>query len=270
MERVKFVFFFALLISRISFPQELQFFLGEEKIKSLSLKDLKKISKIKDIKLKYHFSKSSIKNYRALELAPLLKSIYLERLNDSEYTEVIFEATDGYKAFSLLSVLLNDGGHIAFKDLDRKFDWEPVGRKMVSPAPYFLVWEREKQTTANGYPWPWALAKISIIKFQQRYPKVFPRGKKKDSAVFKGYEIFRSQCFRCHAIDNQGGKIGPDLGAPQNILSYRKEKFVRQFIQNPERFRYSKMPPHGHLSKRDIDHLILYLKSRKSIKKNNK
>ena len=80
--------------------------------------------------------------------------------------------------------------------------------------------------------------------------------------VYKGYKTFRNYCFRCHAINQQGGKIGPDLAAPKNILSYRKEAFLKRFIKKASSFRYTQMPDHEFLTETELDELISYLKSR--------
>ncbi len=254
------IFTLAALTSALAAP--IEFFLGDKQLKKLSLEEMKKISQVKDLKLRYHFSESFTKNYRGVALPPLLRAIYKKALADETYSEVVFEATDGYRAYSPLDILLKETSYLAFRDLDRKSGWEPVGFKKVSPAPYILVWEKEGQTTANAYPWPWSVSKIHLIALKDRYPKVYPKGKAPTSAEYKGYKVFRSQCFRCHAIDRQGGKIGPDLAAPQNILDYRDETYLRQFIRNPQKFRYSKMSGHDFLSKKEMDHLIAYLRSR--------
>ena len=245
----------------------LRFFLDEQLVRSLSLKEMIKISKVKDIKLHYHFSRSPVKHYRAIEFSSLLQEVYKDTLKSGVYSEAVLEALDGYKSYSTLETLLTKGGYIAFKDLDIKSGWEPVGFKKVSPAPYFLVWNEKGQTTANEYPWPFALDKIKLVKFADQYPSLYPKGKKKSSAEYQGYKVFKGQCFRCHAINRQGGKVGPDLGAPRNITEYRSKDFLHRFIKNPSSFRYSKMPPHKHLSKEDINHVLVYLASFRNQKK---
>ena len=177
------------------------------------------ITRPKEVSLRYHFSASPIKRYRALEVAPLLKVAYGKFLQKKTHTEVVLEALDGYQSYSTLETLLSKGGYIAFKDLDVKSGWEPVGREKASPAPYFLIWNREGQTTENGYPWPWQLAKIRLVKFADRFPNVYPMGKGPNTPEYRGYRIFKSQCFRCHAIDRQGGKIGPGPGGPPAHLA---------------------------------------------------
>lgn len=245
-----------------SWSQEIHFFEKKTRIKTLSFKQMQQIAAKKDIKLTYHFSKSPFKNYRAMPIIPILKKVFGPALQDKDHTEFIFEASDGYLSYASRKTVLSPGGYIAYRDLDMKSGWEPVGFKQVSPGPYFLIWSQKDKTPANGYPWPWALNKIYLVTIKDRYPKVYADKVKKNSSVYKGYQIFKVQCFRCHAIDRQGGKIGPDLAAPKNILDYRSEKFIRQFIRNPSFFRYSKMPGHPHLSKKNMDDLMAYLRSR--------
>ena len=253
------------MLTLASNAQNIEFYKGNKKLKTLDKSSMKNISSPKKYELEYHFSKARTKNYECFPILPILKKVYGKELGGEGYSEVIFEATDGYKAFSEMEKLTESGGCLAFRDLDVKKGWEPVGRRSVSPAPYFLVWKDKDQNTANGYPWPWSLAKIKLIKFENRYKKVFPTGYKTSSDVYKGYLTFRGQCFRCHAIDKQGGKIGPDLAAPQNILAYRSKKMVYEFIKNPEKYRYTKMPAHDHLSKKEITQIIAYLASRKKV-----
>jgi cytochrome c len=43
------------------------------------------------------------------------------------------------------------------------------------------------------------------------FPIFKPGGKKVTAAVFRGYELFNSYCFRCHGEDAVGGEYAPDL-----------------------------------------------------------
>ena len=241
----------------------MEFYVDESKVTELSLEELKKRSTVDKARLTYHFSSSKVKNYEGVDLKKLIKNVFEKQIKTKTHTEVVFEATDGYQAFSTLEKLLQRGGLVAYKDLDVESGWEPVGRRKSSPAPFFLVWTKDGQTTANSFPWPWALKKIRLVTFEKRYPNVYPQGAKKKSAIYKGFKTFKGQCFRCHAINKQGGKIGPDLGAPKNITSYRSDAFLKAFIKNPEVYRYSKMPNHQHLSDQEINQIISFLKSKK-------
>jgi cytochrome c2 len=257
---------FLILLGSVCQAQNLDFYIDNKKIESLSIKQMVKLSGQKDIVLKSKYSKFRKKNYRGLPLKNLMEKVFKENWKNTDYSEIIFVATDGYQAYSTKQVLNNQGGLVTFKDLDRDSGWELVDARQANPAPFFLVWQGKKQTPANKFPWPWAIKSIQLVKFENRYPNVFPISVKKNSDVYKGYKTFKQYCFKCHAINKQGGSIGPDLGAPQNILAYRNETFVKEFIKNPTKFRYSKMTPHKFLGNKKIDQLITYLKYKKDNK----
>lgn len=124
-----------------------------------------------------------------------------------------------------------------------------------------MVWTGPEQGPKNGFPWPWQLNAIRLINFEKEYRDVIPVDQADDSAVGKGYNIFRKRCIACHAINRQGGSIGPDLGAPQRITEYRSDDELKQFIRSPSSFRYSRMPDFADLSDQNLDQLILYFRA---------
>jgi mono/diheme cytochrome c family protein len=129
---------------------------------------------------------------------------------------------------------------------------------MADPAPFYLLWTNPEQTTANGYPWPWQLSTIAILHFRDQYPKVYPTGSDETSAAYRGFLIFKGRCFRCHSMNQQGGKVGPDLNAPKSIVTYRSQDMVREFIRNPSKYRYTHMPDHRDLDDAALDDLLAY------------
>lgn len=196
--------------------------------------------------------------YQALPLHQVLQEGFGNTWQSKDYSHVAFIALDDYEAISSLELLQQDGGYIAYKDLNASEGWTPVGIRNADPGPFFLVWTKEHQTTQNAFPWPWQLAKINLLTFETQYPNIHPGGVDSASAVNKGFEIFRDRCLRCHAMNRQGGKIGPDLNAPQNITAYRSENMIKAFVKNPATFRYSKMPSHLDLDDQALDNLYRY------------
>lgn len=235
----------------------LKFLKSGELVKELKLSELK--AKLKTHKIKFydlHYKKNM--KYVGFALQDVLHLGLGDKWKSSDFTDVAFEALDGYMSVSKISEVSEPGGYIVFKDLEYK-DWESVSIREANPGPFYLVWTGKDQTTQNGYPWPWQISSIDLTTFEDQYPAVFPKGALTDSAAYKGYEIFKGRCVRCHAMNKQGGKIGPDLNAPQSIISYRSENMIKEFIKHPSKYRYTHMPDHPDLSEQDLDNLISYL-----------
>lgn len=94
------------------------------------------------------------KNYQAFVIRDVLDFAYGAQWTSDEYSDIAFIALDGYEAVSSLDKLKEDGGFLAFRDLDLESGWEPLGYKKADPGPFFLFWTKEEQTTQHGYPWP--------------------------------------------------------------------------------------------------------------------
>jgi len=198
------------------------------------------------------------KRYMTVRLKEILDSVYADSWSSADYSDISFRALDGYEAIGSLTMLLEDGAFLAYEDLDREQGWEPIGHKQADPGPFFLVWNKKHQTTANAYPWPWQITEINLLRFEDQYPAVMPRGANPGSPARLGFQIFRDRCLRCHAMNRQGGKIGPDLNAPQSIVAYRSEQMIKSYIRQASQFRYTQMPDHPDLSDPDLDNLYRY------------
>jgi cytochrome c2 len=104
------------------------------------------------------------------------------------------------------------------------------------------------------------------------YKNVFyPNGNKK---FLSGYLLFQKHCITCHAINEIGGEMGPELNYPKSVTSYWKEKDLIAYIVNPTAYRSKvKMPILG-ISIQQSKAIVEYLKylsiNKKMIKKNNK
>ena len=177
-------------------------------------------------------------------------------------TDLFFRARDGYVKPASVARVREAGGFLAFADADRMHGddpgWEPIDRKQVDPGPYYVVWENPTKHDPHRYPWPYQLAAIELGSYARRYPHVAPAGLPPDATAWKGFEIFRGECIACHAINGEGGTIGPDLNVPKSIVEYRPAEQIKAYIRRPEDFRYTSMPSHEYLTPSDLDGLVAY------------
>lgn len=231
--------------------------LGGKSRASFTLTELKAKLEPKKIRIYSRFSKKD-KNYEAFKLQDILNLGYGNAWKGADYSDVAFIAVDGYEAVGGLSKLAEDGAYLAFRDLDRASGWEPVGDRKADPGPFFLVWAGKDQGTDHAYPWPWQIAAVNLIRFEDQYPAVVPVGAAANSPVSRGFTVFRGRCLRCHSMNLEGGKIGPDLNAPQSITAYRSKKMIKEFIRHPSKYRHTQMPDHPDLSDRDLEDLYSY------------
>jgi mono/diheme cytochrome c family protein len=202
-----------------------------------------------------------VKRHRAVPIEPVLEHVFAP---DPEHPlrreQFVLRALDGYVVLIPGERLLEGGAAIAFEDLDVP-GWEPIGPHRANPAPFYLVWRYASQQDLTTHPRPWLLASIEIGSFDAIFPHVTPRGEPSDSPAQRGFSIFRNECIRCHAINREGGRVGPDLNVPLSIVEYRPEDQIRRYIRNPLQFRYGIMPPHPQLTDDDLTALIAYFRA---------
>lgn len=197
------------------------------------------------------------KRFRALPLEPILARAFAEDVDSLRQRDFILRARDGY-AVPLSGARLCEGGaHLAFADRELA-DWEPIGPQRANPGPFYLVWARPEQGRLATHPRPWQLASIEIVSGEQLFPHAMPRGVAADSPQSRGAHLFRARCIACHAINRDGGRVGPDLNVPQSITEYRPVDQIRAYIRDPRTFRYGNMPAHSDLSEIQLDDLLSY------------
>jgi mono/diheme cytochrome c family protein len=196
------------------------------------------------------------KHYRALPMDKVL-AVGFPGLAAKEQ-DFLFKALDGYQVMGRGAELTSGHAFLAVEDLDVP-GWEKVPGHDWTPAPFYLVWTGPEKDE-SAHPWPWALSRVEVARFESRFPHVVPQGAKPGSPPVKGFALFREHCLSCHAVNREGGRVGPDLNVPKNILEYRPEAQVRAYIVNPRTFRYSAMPAHPDLSPADVDALVAYFR----------
>ena len=178
--------------------------------------------------------------------------------------QLVLRAADGYAPTMSLERALKGKGVIAIRDLSRpKSDpWAALrqGKKMISPAPYYLVWPGVDPKDP-AYKWPYQLVEIDIVPAAAVFGAARPGAKAtRRKRVRHGFALFAENCISCHSVNLVGGTLGPELNVPRNVTEYWAPSHLRRFIRNASSYRArSKMPPFPDLSRRDVDDLLTYL-----------
>jgi len=205
------------------------------------------------------------KTFLALPLACVIEQGFGAPIATQTAENFFLRALDGYVKPASGARLAEPGGWLAFADVEFTHGdtpgWEPIDRRQVDPGPYYLVWSGAGQGDAHRYPWPYQLAAIEIAPFEARYPHTLPSGLPKDAPAWTGFAVFRAECVACHAINGEGGTIGPELNLPLSIVEYRDADQLKRFIRNPASFRYTSMPANPHLTPAQLDGLIAYFEA---------
>ncbi len=238
---------------------QLQFFAKGKLVRALTKETLRTTLAVETFSIADHEYDDKKKTWRAVPLKPVLEAGFAGAVDDLEGQQYVLRCLDGYTVPLDGKRLLEDGGYVALADAEVA-GWELVGPRQVNPSPYFVVWKKPEQQNGDAYPRPYQLVAIEIATFETTFPHLLPEGEKEGSPAFHGFQLFREQCIRCHAINQEGGKVGPDLNVPQSVVEYRPEKQIKAYISDPRTFRYGDMPAHPHFKEPDLDALVAYFK----------
>lgn len=200
------------------------------------------------------------KRFRAFPIVAALAAGYGDNPAQLREGAYVLVALDGYRVPIEAARLLDDGAYVAVDDLDVP-GFAPIGPRKVSPQPAYLIWAGEGKSNLETHPRPWQLTSIERVPEDTLYPHTRPTNAPEGGPARAGFKLFRERCIRCHAINREGGSVGPELNVPQSIVAYRPEAQIRAYIKNPLTFRYGAMPANPDLSEADLDALIAYFRA---------
>lgn len=203
------------------------------------------------------------KTFFAVPLAAVL-----ERFGADADRTYVLRAKDGYSVPFEPARLHEAGAWLAFADAEVA-GYEPIGAQQTNPFPLYLIWSEPGQGDLETHPRPWQLESIDLTRFELAYPHTAPPAQEDaaaDARAAQGYAGFRSACFKCHAINREGGRVGPELNVPQNVFEYLHADYIRSFVRDPAQYRYSVMPSHTSMPDEELDAILFYVRSMRARK----
>lgn len=249
--------FLAFSLSQNTLAQELTIQVGE-KIKTQNITDLKKLFKTHQITNQDPVYKKKV-TFLAFSLTEILE--FMGPI-DPSFNEISFTAIDGYSPSMPTKDALKHKAFIAFREKSRT-----NGFSLDKIAPYYIIWENDSSVPEH-YPRPYQLTKITVTSFQEKFKEIYPKALAENENAADGFLLFRKHCIRCHSINGIGGKVGPELNSPNNVLEYWDNAKIKVFIQDPNAFRgNSIMPKIPELTSQDVEKIVSYFSFMKSYKK---
>jgi cytochrome c2 len=200
------------------------------------------------------------KTYYGLSFRQVLAQFTALKKIDIKNTQIVFECEDGYNPSMALEKLLSRNSFLALADASapKGEAWVEIkkGEEIKKVAPFYLVYN-DVTPQEHVFKWPYNLVRIRLVPVSEELKALFPKG---DELAVKGYDLFRLYCLTCHAINQVGGKMGPELNAPKSITEYWHIEDIKAFVKNPSSYRHGvKMPAQTYISDREIDEIIYYL-----------
>jgi mono/diheme cytochrome c family protein len=205
--------------------------------------------------------------FYAFPFNAVLDEVYGEDWRTQE--EVLLTCADGYQPTFPVRRLLEYDAWLAFDRVDASsfsiLKLESGKRRRVDLSPYYLIWDNADDPALRGegdYGWPYQLIGIDFIRAQDRFPNMTP-AEGSSAQALAGFAAFRVHCTRCHAINGEGGSVGPELNVPRNPVEYREEAWLRQWIDDPSSLiAGARMPAFNKTvadRERVIDDIMVYL-----------
>jgi mono/diheme cytochrome c family protein len=209
------------------------------------------------VEVRYDHSLKTARRYEAIPLLPLLRKTALAHHLDTLNTEVYFECKDGYiPSNSYTELEQKGGGFLAFRDLSAATGaaWPDSLREAY--APFYLVWEAIPYGD-HLLAWPYGLVRIRMVQSEQAFAELYPDDR---PDLVSGFQLYRENCLKCHALNGKGGVMGPEFNQPRNITTYWTRENIIAFARHPQAFRNnSKMPALSGPSDADFQLIVDYL-----------
>lgn len=178
--------------------------------------------------------------YLGAPLKDLLSAVFGETWR--RYDEITFVCADGYRPSLPLSLLDRHKALLAYGQPGRD-GFDPIVRangQTVDPGPYYLVWDTDHDAdlAADGWvSWPWQVVAIELARGGELYPKAAPPADSGE-AVRRGFLAFSQHCIKCHAVNGDGARVGPELNYPASVTEYWRPEWLERFILDPSSVRH--------------------------------
>jgi mono/diheme cytochrome c family protein len=238
------------------------------KVSSFPEEDLEKHFKqfkTKEFKVDYDPEFKSSKKFEGLSSYSFFNKYIIDNQIDTSLFKVVFICIDGYRATATMQQILDLDAILVNKDLEAdKSRWKTEDEAKFSP--FYFTWTKYQKSLSR--PYPYAITSFQFVEKESQYLAAKPLSTNKD--VVAGFKIFEQKCIKCHAINGEGGILGPELNYPVNITEYWRSDYLKAFIRNPQSVRHqSKMPMLTELSSININQIVDYLFFMKGQKKTN-
>jgi cytochrome c2 len=175
--------------------------------------------------------------FQAFAFDAVLDAAYGDGWREEE--ELLFRCRDGYEPTVPVARILDHPARLAFARADRDAftlrKRESGVLQQIALDPFYLVWENldDEALRADGdYGWPYQVVGVELIRARDHFPKMVPPASASASAQ-AGFTAFRAQCSRCHAVNGEGGTVGPELNGPVPFVRLRDRDWLRRWIDDP-------------------------------------
>ena len=218
--------------------EALAFSLHAAPIRSLNVSELSRIVGPSVIRVFEPYEEREVE-FLAIPFASVLDSLYGDDWRAQPELLLVFTCSDGYQPTLPVQRVLDHEAWLAFDRVGEDgfsiYKLESGSRKRIDVSPFYLIWhnlENAELREEGDYGWPYQLVGVDLVRSRVRFPRSAPA---EDAAaeVIAGYAAFGVHCNRCHAMNGEGGAIGPELNSPINPIEYRELDWLRRWIDDP-------------------------------------